>query len=79
MRSLGLAFAGSAIIYNFPWLLNWLPPETKDQVLTAADYMLKYGIGVILFMAKQSNVSGLGTTEKPFIKPDTQLGERTVN
>ena len=78
MRSLAIAFILSALLYNFPWLLNWLPGKTKEDVLTAADYTLRYGVGLGLLWAKQSNVSGNGTESSPFRKPNSENLNRIV-
>lgn len=70
LRSLAIAFVASAIIYNFPWLLDWLPENTKGDLLTAADYVLRYGAGLAIWWAKQSDVSGTGADDDPQRKAD---------
>jgi hypothetical protein len=77
LRSLAIAFILAAIVFNFPWLLDWLPASTKGDILTAADYVLRYGAGLAIWWAKQANVSGTGAADNPQTKA-TPDGETRV-
>lgn len=78
LRSFALVFAAAAAIYNFPALVSWLPQDTQDALMLAADTILKNGVLAALLFAKQSNVSGNGTLDLPAVKPDGTGGTRTL-
>lgn len=78
LRSFALVFIASALIYNFPVLLSWLPKETQDALQLAADTVLKNGVLAALLFAKQSNVSGNGTLDMPAMKPSGTGGNRVL-
>lgn len=79
-RLAAIVFAASIAVTNFPWLLNWLPEDLRNNVLSTAYYAIQTTVALALFWVKQSNVSGLGTMEQPYVKPDTTTvtGNRPV-
>jgi len=75
---LGALFIIACILHNNPWLLDFLPQDAKQAVQTTAYYIINYAVGVIAFFVKQFNTSGNGTIDRPFEKPTTEGGSKTL-
>lgn len=73
-----LVTTACVLILNFPALTDWLPPEWKTKVVTAAWAEVQAAILFALGWAKQHNVSGLGTPEAPAMKPDAEQQTRIL-
>ncbi len=69
LKSAAIALFLSVLIMTCPWLLNWLPEDTRKGLFWCADLYLKgVGAGLIAWFSKQANVTGNGTVESPFEK-----------
>jgi len=89
IRNLRVAYAGRRRIWNlaavwltsvsllrFPDIIAWLPDEQRADIFATADFIQRYGVGILLFWVKDATVSGNGSDARPTLKNDH--GQNTI-
>ena len=75
----GFAFILCIAIHNFPGVIDFLPEDARHALQTTVSVVINGGVGFLaLFLTKQFNTSGIGTLEKPYMKPDAVQGTKKV-
>lgn len=69
LRFILLLFVAAVVIHNYPRSIGWLPEDLQADVQQAAYTIMQWAVAGVLLFAKQSNVSGNGTIDRPFEKP----------
>lgn len=76
---IGIAFVLSALVHNFPWLIDWLPEDARKAIQTTVSIVINGGVGLLaFFLTKQFNTSGNGSEAKPFVKPMANGGSKYI-
>jgi hypothetical protein len=70
IRTLGLFILGSVIVLRFPGLIHGLPDALQKLICDAGTDIVTFGVPLIVFFVKQSNVTGNGTPDAPYQKPN---------
>jgi hypothetical protein len=70
LYNLAAAYVLAALILRFPWLLNWLPQTQQPLIFDLADTVTKFALGLAILWTKDKLISGNGSADKPFVKPD---------
>ena len=66
--NLAIAWLASVTVLRFPQLVAFIPEEQRADIFTTADFVQRYGIGLLLFWVKDATVSGNGSDAKPATK-----------
>lgn len=66
--NLAALWLSSVTLLRFPDLLAWLPEDQRQDIFTVADLIRSYGIGIVLFWAKDATVTGNGSDARPVAK-----------
>lgn len=70
IRTLGLFILGSVFVLRFPVLIHGLPEALQKLICDAATDIVTFGIPLLVFFVKQTNVTGNGTPDAPYQKPN---------